>query len=324
MEYDRSWKCFFSDDERFADIINGIGCQGRQVVKGEDLTELDTQTGIWRGPGFLRTHMARRKRKIKIRDSVRRAAFGVNFLVAGIENQETIDYSIPLRDMSYATGEYEKQAAKIRRIVRKNPAGLNPGEYLYGFRKNSRLHPAVSFILYYGQEPWDGPRTLHEMLDFTDIPQELRKIVGNHQINLVEVRRLKDTSVFRTDVRQVFDFLRCSEDRSSLAALVEGDPYYQNMEEDAFDVVAQYTNVTELVKAKDYYRKDGKINMCTAIREMIADGRNEGLNEGLITGREEKTRRVVTNMIRRGMDDADIIALVECDQALVDEVRKTL
>ena len=39
-------KNFFSDDERYADLINGLGCDGKQIVRKEDLQELDTQTGI--------------------------------------------------------------------------------------------------------------------------------------------------------------------------------------------------------------------------------------------------------------------------------------
>lgn len=70
--------------------------------------------------------------------------------------------------------------------------------------------------------------------------------------------------------------------------------------------------------------------MCTAITELIADGRKDGWNEGmrigrkegLATGRDEKTGRVVGNMIRCGMEDADILALAECSQALIDELRK--
>lgn len=46
------------------------------------------------------------------------------------------------------------------------------------------------------------------------------------------------------------------------------------MEEDAFDVVAHYTNATNLVTAKDYYRKDGKVDMCRAIMELIDEIRS--------------------------------------------------
>lgn len=61
-----------------------------------------------------------------------------------------------------------------------------------------------------------------------------------------------------------------------LKQLVETDSYYQNMEEDAFDVVVQYANVTELVGVKNYRREDGRVDMCTAIREMMEDSRQEG------------------------------------------------
>ncbi|MBD5522332.1 MAG: transposase [Lachnospiraceae bacterium] len=265
MTQDITWKDYFLDNERYADIINGIGCMGRQVVTKDDLQELDTQTA---------------KKKIKIRDMIRKAAFGVNFAIIGIENQETIDYAMPLRSMSYDAGEYEKQAEIIRKKVRKKRKGLSAGEYMYGFRKDSRLKPVVTFILYSGAEEWDGPKTLHDMLDFTDIPDELKKITSDYRMNLINIRKLKDTSIFKTDVRQVFDFIRCSENRDKLRELVDSDDYYKNMDEDAFDVVAHYTNAEELIEAKDYYeRKAGKVDMCRAIKEMIEEGRAELMTE---------------------------------------------
>ena len=33
---------------------------------------------------------------------------------------------------------------------------------------------------------------------------------------------------------------------------------------------------------------------------------------------------IVANMVKRGMDDADIRALAECNQELIDEVRNAL
>lgn len=161
---------------------------------------------------------------------------------------------------------------------------------------------------------------MHELLDFTDIPEGLRELTPDYKINVIEIRKLENTELFQTDVRQVFDFIRCSEDKLRLRQLVERDAYYQSMEEDAFDVVVQYTKATELIGTKDYYGKDGKVDMCTAIKEMIADGRAEGR----VAGIEEKTRSFVANMLRRGMEDADIMALAECELELIDEVRDTL
>ena len=258
-----------------ADIINGIGCRGKQIVTKDDLMEVDTQS-YSRSPNFIR-QIGRRayKRKTKIRDMLRKAAFGVNFAIIGIENQEKTDYSMPLRNMIYDAGEYEKQAVSIRREIRKNSGVLNDGEYLYGFKKDSRLKPVITFIIYSGIDEWDGAESLHDILDFTDIPDELKEITPDYKINLIEIRKLKDTSMFKTDVRQVFDFIRCSGDKDELRELVKKDDYYKNMEEDAFDLVVNYTNATQLIEARAYYREDGKVNMCQAITELIEEGRIE-------------------------------------------------
>ena len=307
MEKDVGWKLYFSDKKRYADIINGIGCGGAQLVKSTDLVDVDGQT--LRG---------------KARDLLCRSAFGANFALIGIENQEEIDYAFPLRNMSYDVAEYEKQIARVRKKARKSGEKLSAGEYLYGFRKSDKLEPVITLILYSGKEVWNGPTSLHELLDFTDIPEGLRELTPDYKINVIEIRKLENTEVFQTDVRQVFDFIRCSEDKAALRELVERHAYYHNMEEDAFDVIVMYTHSTELVRAKEYKGKDGKVDMCTAIKEMIADGRTEGIKVGREAGMDEKTRSFVVNMLRRGMEDTDIMALAECEQELIDEVRSTI
>lgn len=338
MVQDSGWKSYFSNDARYADVINAFGCNGEQVVTADDLQELDTQTGFIKELGFGKERIYEKKRNIrkrksiKIRDMVRKAAFGTNFAIIGIESQAAIDYSMPLRNMSYDVGEYEKQAVRIRRQVRKCADGLKAGEYLCGFRKDSRMYPVVTFILYSGVEPWDGPTSLHEMLELQGIPEKMRRMIPDYRINLIEIRKLKDTDVFRTDVKQVFDFIRCAEDKNALAQLVEKDTYYQHMEEEAFDVVVNYANAMELVTAKDYYGKDGKVDMCTAIREMMADSREEGIRtgraEGIRTGREEgfdeKGIQVFINAVNRGMSEADAKAIAEISDELVEAARERM
>ena len=50
----------------------------------------------------------------------------------------------------------------------------------------------------------------------------------------------------------------------------------------------------------------------------------QGISQGIAEGSEDKTRTIVKNMLLRGMSDNDIMALAECNQALVDQVRKSL
>ena len=73
MGKDVEWKTFFEDKRRYADVINGVGCGGKQVVKDTDLTDVDSIS------------------KKKERDLIRKVALGINFVFVGIENQEEKD-----------------------------------------------------------------------------------------------------------------------------------------------------------------------------------------------------------------------------------------
>lgn len=210
MKKDFYSNVFFSDNERYADIINCLGCNGMAFVEGKDLRELDSMVYRTRMRG---SDPKRRRKRTMYRDLVRRTPFGVNFAIVGIENQEEIDYAIPLRIMCYDAGEYEKQAAQMRKRIRKNPNGLSAGEYMYGFKKSSRLFPTVTLALYYGEKEWDGAKDLYGLLDFTDIPDSLKEKVSNYRIHVVEIRKLASTEMFKTDVKQVFDFIRFSKDK---------------------------------------------------------------------------------------------------------------
>ena len=81
--------------------------------------------------------------------------------------------------------------------------------------------------------------------------------------------------------------------------------------------------------------------MCQALRELMADkleegmalgrseglelGRSEGLalgrSEGLELGRDHERFLIICNMLRLGMKDADIQAIVGCEQEFINSVR---
>lgn len=72
-----------------------------------------------------------------------------------------------------------------------------------------------------------------------------------------------------------------------------------------------------MIKVKDEYRgKDGKIDMCQALKELIEDGRIEGRTEGI--------RSVVIRMIQKGKDDEEIMELTGCSMEMLWETRQNL
>lgn len=54
------------------------------------------------------------------------------------------------------------------------------------------------------------------------------------------------------------------------------------MDEDAYDMIAACTKAEELVALKKYHEKGGKVDMCQAIKEMLADERQFGREEALL------------------------------------------
>ena len=186
MEKDITWSDFFEDNSRYADIINGLGCAGSQLIAPEDLSELDT------------------KKRTKTRDLIRKAALGMNFVI----------------------------------------------------------------------------------IDFKDIPETLKNMVSDYKIQVIDIRRLQDTSIFKTDVRHVFDFLRCCNDSNALVQLISNEEYYQHVNEDAYEVISKYANTKGIINLEKFKNQNGGIDMCKGLRDLITDSKAEGHEAGLIEGHE--------------------------------------
>lgn len=58
--------------------------------------------------------------------------------------------------------------------------------------------------------------------------------------------------------------------------------------------------------------------------DKLREAREIGISQGMEAGMKTKTQSVVSNMLKRGMADADICALAECDIAFVERVRRHL
>ncbi len=226
-----------------------------------------------------------------------------------------LGYLMPLRAMVYDAGEYENQVARFRKKIRKQK-GISRAEFLSGFGRECRLLPCITLVLYYGNN-WDGGQTLHSILDFTDIPEPLRKMVGDYHINLLDIKQLRDTSVYKTDLKQVFDFIRFSEDKEKLWKLVENDSSYQQMDEDAYDVAISFTKSEKLID-KQQFTEGGRVNMCRALVEL----KEEGIQTGIQTGIREGIQGAVAIMRELNLPLDMIAEKVKKQYDLTDEQTK--
>jgi len=122
---------------------------------------------------------------------------GVSFAVIGIENQAQVHYLMPVRCMEYDVKEYQRQEVEKKRALKKTAEEqvITGAEFLSEFPKEGKLHPCITIVLYYGDD-WDGSTDLHGLLDFTGIPEELKSMVSNYKINLLDIKKLENTEAF--------------------------------------------------------------------------------------------------------------------------------
>ena len=100
-------KNFWRNNHHFADLFNAALFDGKQVLKPDDLTEVDTDvSSLIKFNGHAETVQ-------KILDVVKKTAYGVDFVLWGLENQEKIHYAMPLRHMVGDAFSYLKEYNEI-------------------------------------------------------------------------------------------------------------------------------------------------------------------------------------------------------------------
>ena len=55
-----------------------------------------------------------------------------------------------------------------------------------GIRKEDKLIPVVTIVVTFQPEAWDGPRNVHDMLDWKGIPSEIRARIPNYEVLLLQ------------------------------------------------------------------------------------------------------------------------------------------
>lgn len=159
--------------------------------------------------------------------------------------------------------------------------------------------PCFTIVIYFGEEPWDGPRSLKDMLQLDTLPIQIREQVADYPMKLLEVRTYQNLDDFQTDIKYVFGILQNTRSGNGLKQFVEeNSEQFENLEEDAYDVISMMSHSKELEVIKEHHRTEhGGINMCKAIKELIAEGVSQGIEKGIEKG------------IERGIDDG--IALMK-------------
>lgn len=190
VKADTILKNFWKNNERFADLFNAALFDGEPVLKAEDLSEVDTDVSS------LLKFNSHAETVQKVLDVVKKIAYGVDFVIWGLESQQKIHYAMPLRHMIGDAFSYLKEYNEIAKGNRKDKNFSSSDEFLSNFKKTDRLHPMITLCVYYGDTDWDGPLCLTDMLE---IPDKIKPLVSDYKMNLVELKKSNDMKLFTKD-----------------------------------------------------------------------------------------------------------------------------
>ena len=113
----------------------------------------------------------------------------------------------------------------------------------------------------------------------------------------------KDTSVFKTDLKLVFDAIRCSRDGNKLERLLKDNEAYSHMEADAFDLVNAYADLKKY-GINRALNEGGKVDMGNIAMEQIIE---KYTKKGERIGEERGEKRGEERGEKRGLDKGIIV-----------------
>ena len=301
-------KQYMRRNDVFADVFIFLIYDGEPVIDPAKLTDIDTTElavpyGGSGDPDFVQ----------KYRDVLKSAALMTDdqatYLVLGIENQSTISFTMPVRNMIYDALQYGKQIQDIADAHKRNGyhRGHSSGEYLSGFYAGDRLTPVITLVVYFGADEWTAPLSLRGMMDVRD--PRLSSFIQDYRINLIGPAGLSDADLekFTTDFRYVMSFLKASKDKAKMAALFESVDAYKHLNTETALLLKQCAKIDIPIN------QDSEVtDMCQAWQDMAndcrAEGRAEGEARGRAAGRTEGMAFAYYEMVRSGFITSSIAA----------------
>ena len=142
-------------------------------------------------------------------------------------------------------------------------------------KKEDLLHPIISLTIYYGEDNWDGPCSLQDMI--IDMPEDIRSVFPDYPMNLLEVRDSEKYIFHNPDVQTVFEI-----SREAMAGHFDKiQEKYRDVQisSELLTVIGTMISSRELQVMGENKEVD---NVCTAIERLKRENLEKGIEEGKI------------------------------------------
>lgn len=248
-EKDKAEKLLEDYNDIFADIVNVLLFNGREIIRQEELEKTGTASQYKADDSKLHEQerdVAKYWKKGKAR-----------IALCGLENQTKVDPDMCLRVINYDGTAYRSQLLD---------------------KDSSDRYPIMTLVLYFGLSRWTRAKTLYQAID---IPPEMKKHISNYRINVFEIAYLTDEQVkmFTSDFRIVVDYFVQMRKKKD----------YEPPEQPIKHVDELLKFMAVMTGDKRYMEisiQDGKgeITMCRVLDSVEARGIEKGIERGIQTG----------------------------------------
>lgn len=296
---DITLKEYMSEPGRFADVFN-YAAGHKMILNPDSLKTIDARELMTGTAGALE-----RNRDL-LQEGIIQTDGSTAYMILGIENQDSINYAMPVRTMTYDALDYERQLKEKRK---KNAGKYESSEeFLSGFTKGDRLKPVVTVTIFWSGEEWSGPRKLSDL--FEEIPGEIGKLVNDYRLNLIVPSEISDFGGFESDMKQLMEVVAASASKEKLKKLTLGEEY-RHLPAETASVISKLTNIRIEIN-----EGESEVDMCRGMQEWLEEERAAGEACGMAMAMLDSVRKFVAS----GMPFEKVADILE----ITDEQRKEI
>ncbi|MBQ8640558.1 MAG: hypothetical protein IJ468_15600 [Lachnospiraceae bacterium] len=125
----------------------------------------------------------------------------------------------------------------------------------------------ITLVLLFSPDPWDGPLSLHEMIDLPN--KSLLSFVPDYKIHLIAPNAMsqEDFDKLHTSLREVLLYIKHTKDKKVLHKILSTDTRFKTVDRTAAFTIRAVTGT-----GLHFEQKSEVVDMCQAVDEMIEDG----------------------------------------------------
>ena len=301
---------FWYDSVRFASFMNANLYAGKDIIQPDDLVPVDRRYDHY------------------TRDVIMKWTTDKQEMYLAIENQLVEDLTMPYRNAMYDMKSYESQIRRLKRNHRETRGLEDPLETISRIKKEDRLIPCITFVIYYGQEEWKHHKSLKDMFGYKQINDAN---MLESRMNLVQICKDDPRRYKNRDIQMCIDIaqLMFQKDLETIKKR-----YRQKIDKEVVMMVCALTGSRrlELIISKE---EGDEIDMCKAIEEweeeISKQARNEGRLEGERRGEKRGEKRgerkqilqFIQEMLEKGYTDEMILSFKNVTKQLLKQAKET-